>query len=445
MYGGETIAAVATPPGQGGVGIVRVSGPASKAVAEQLTSEQLIPRHAHYCAFKDSHGHTIDKGIALYFNGPYSYTGEDVLELQGHGGPVVLDLLLRRVLELGCRVARPGEFTERAFLNDKMDLAQAEAVSDLIESGSESAAKAAILSLNGAFSEKIHELQQQLIDLRVYVESALDFAEEEIDFLVSDELAARLQRVKSAFAHITSRARQGRLLKEGMRVVIAGEPNVGKSSLLNALTGSDSAIVTDIPGTTRDILQEQIHIDGMPLHIIDTAGLRDSDDPVEQEGIRRAHDQIAQADRVLVMSVDGEPVSEKPLWLDSDIPVDFVCNKIDLRHNRPRIAEGDNGYRIHLSAKTGVGVEMLKTHLKGCMGFESGTEGTFIARRRHLHALSRTESHVDNAVSHLQRGGAGELCAEELRYAQDCLNEITGEFTSDDLLGEIFSRFCIGK
>lgn len=445
MSGGETIAAIATPPGQGGVGIVRISGPASSTVAQQLTSQSLIPRHAHYCAFVDGDGNTIDKGIALYFHGPHSYTGEDVLELQGHGGPVVLDILLRRVLELGCRVARPGEFTERAFLNDKMDLAQAEAVSDLIESGSESAAKAAILSLNGAFSEKIHELQQQLIDLRVYVESALDFAEEEIDFLASDELAARLQQVKSTFAHITSRARQGRLLKEGMRVVIAGEPNVGKSSLLNALTGSDSAIVTDIPGTTRDILQEQIHIDGMPLHIIDTAGLRDSDDPVEQEGIRRAHDQIARADRVLVMSVDGESTFERPVWLDSDIPVDFVCNKIDLRHNQPRIETEDNGYRIYMSAKTGDGVEMLKTHLKGCMGFESGTEGTFIARRRHLHALARTEGHVDSAVGHLQFGGAGELCAEELRYAQDCLNEITGEFSSDDLLGEIFSRFCIGK
>ena len=445
MSGSDTIAAVATPPGQGGVGIVRVSGPASRDIARQITCLELIPRHAHYCAFLDSAGNTLDKGLALYFSGPNSYTGEDVLELQGHGGPIVLDILLRRVLELGCRIARPGEFTERAFLNDKMDLAQAEAVSDLIESGSESAAKAAILSLNGAFSEKIHDLLQQLVELRVYVESALDFAEEEIDFLASDELATRLNRVKSTFAHITSRARQGRLLKEGMRVVIAGEPNVGKSSLLNALTGSDSAIVTDIPGTTRDILQEQIHIDGMPLHIIDTAGLRDSEDPVELEGIRRAHDQISLADRVLVMLVDGDAVFERPVWLNSDIPVDFVCNKIDLRHNRPQIETADNGYRIYLSAKTGQGVDLLKTHLKKSMGFESGTEGTFIARRRHLHALARTESHVDNAISHLRQGGAGELCAEELRYAQDCLNEITGEFTSDDLLGEIFSRFCIGK
>ncbi len=445
MIGSDSIAAIATPPGRGGVGIIRISGPASEEIGRIVTGLKLNPRHSYYCAFSDSSGQTIDQGLAIYFRSPYSYTGEDILELQGHGGPVVLDLILQRVLELGCRIARPGEFTERAFLNDKMDLAQAEAVSDLIESGSQHAAKAAILSLNGAFSEKIHDLLQQLIELRVYVESALDFAEEEIDFLGSKELVERIGLIKTAFTDIESRAQQGRLLKEGMTVVIAGEPNVGKSSLLNALTGSDSAIVTDIPGTTRDILREQIHIDGMPLHIIDTAGLRESNDPVEQEGIRRAHEQIKKADRVLVLSVAGAEGNNDLTWTGLDIPIDYVCNKIDLLDNKPSVEKSGEGVRIFLSAKTGEGIELLKSHLKTSMGFESGLEGTFIARRRHLDALSRTQKHVDLAFDHLQQGGAGELCAEELKYAQNSLNEITGEFGSDDLLGEIFQNFCIGK
>lgn len=446
MITGDSIAAIATPPGRGGVGIVRISGPLSSKIAKEISGIlKPVPRHAYYCDFKDSSADVIDQGLCLFFKAPHSYTGEDVVELQGHGGPIVLDIVLRRVLELGCRVARPGEFTERAFLNEKLDLAQAEAVSDLIESGSEHAARAAVLSLQGEFSNQINELLLQLIELRVYIESALDFAEEEIDFLKSDELATRTSTLKSTFAVINNKAQQGRLLKEGMRVVIAGEPNVGKSSLLNALSGTNSAIVTDIPGTTRDTLTEQIHIDGMPLHIIDTAGLRESTDPVEIEGIKRAHEQIQKADRVIVVSQNSNLKRQRPEWVSTGTSVDFVVNKIDLHNEQPRIESTENGVCIHLSAMSGHGLELLKNHLKASMGFDSSTEGTFIARRRHLDALQRAEIAVDKAIDHLQHSAAGELCAEELRYAQDAINEITGEFTSDDLLGKIFSSFCIGK
>lgn len=445
MDTGDSIAAIATPPGRGGVGIVRISGPLSLQIAKKISGIDPSPRHAYFCDFRNDSAEVIDQGLCIFFKGPHSYTGEDVLELQGHGGPVVLDIVLRRVLELGCRVARPGEFTERAFLNEKLDLAQAEAVSDLIESGSEHAARAAVLSLQGEFSEQINDLLVQLIEFRVYVESALDFAEEEIDFLKSDELEQRSRNLKNTFSVINNKAQQGRLLKEGMRVVIAGEPNVGKSSLLNALSGSDTAIVTDIPGTTRDILTEQIHLDGMPLHIVDTAGLRESTDPVEIEGIKRAHEQIQKADRVIVVSTADSKESIRPDWVSSETPVDFVINKIDLNNKSPYTETTEHGVRIHLSAKLGSGLNLLKEHLKASMGFDSSTEGTFIARRRHLDALIRAESAVDHAVDHLVKHSAGELCAEELRYAQDAINEITGEFTSDDLLGEIFSSFCIGK
>ncbi len=445
MNSGDSIAAIATPPGRGGVGIVRISGPLSSKVARIMTGRQLSPRHAYFGPFLDQDSRVIDEGLAIYFQSPQSYTGEDVLELQGHGGPVVLDMILRRVLELGCRIAKPGEFTERAFLNDKIDLAQAEAVSDLIESGSVHAAKAALLSLQGVLSDKIHHLRRQLVDVRVYIESALDFAEEEIDFLSDLELQQRLQDLQRSFKEIESQAKQGRLLKEGMRVVIAGKPNVGKSSLLNALTGNDSAIVTDVPGTTRDILSEQIHIDGMPLHVIDTAGLRESEDPVEKEGMRRAHAQIKAADRVLlVLDSDKDPV-HRPLWVDAQIPVVFVINKIDLSHNEASFRQLEQGVCIGLSAKTGLGISLLKSHLKDTMGFESDTEGTFIARRRHLDALRRAKQCVDRGLDQLRTAGAGELCAEEMRYAQEAINEITGEFSSHDLLGEIFERFCIGK
>ncbi len=445
MDTGDSITAIATPPGRGGVGIIRVSGPLSLTIAKEITDLEPNPRHAYFCDFKNAYHQVIDQGLCLFYRGPNSYTGEDVLELQGHGGPVVLDIVLRRVVELGCRIARPGEFTERAFLNDKLDLAQAEAVSDLIESGSEHAARAAMLSLQGEFSGQINNLLIQLIEFRVYIESALDFAEEEIDFLKSDELEQRSQKLKNTFLIIKNKAQQGRLLKEGMRVVIAGEPNVGKSSLLNALSGSDTAIVTEIPGTTRDILTEQIHLDGMPLHIIDTAGLRESTDPVEIEGIKRAHEQIKKADRVIVVAIDGTLEAKRPDWVSSEIPVDFVVNKIDLSKKSPYVENFEHGVRIHLSAKSGQGLDHLKDHLKTSMGFDSSTEGTFIARRRHLDALKRAETAVDQAIDHLVQDAAGELCAEELRYAQDAINEITGEFTSDDLLGKIFSSFCIGK
>lgn len=446
MITGDSIAAIATPPGRGGVGIVRISGPLSSQIARQMSGVvDPRPRHAYYCDFKDASAKVIDQGLCLFFKAPHSYTGEDVVELQGHGGPVVLDIVLRRALELGCRVARPGEFTERAFLNEKLDLAQAEAVSDLIESGSEHAARAAVLSLQGEFSDQINELLSQLVELRVYIESSLDFAEEEIDFLKSEELTIRSRNLKSSFATINKKAQQGRLLKEGMRVVIAGEPNVGKSSLLNALSGTNTAIVTDIPGTTRDTLTEQIHLDGMPLHIIDTAGLRESSDPVEIEGIKRAHEQIKKADRVIVVSVESRLQLQRPEWVPPETTVDFVINKIDVQNKHPSIETLQHGVCIHLSAKSGDGLDLLKNHLKSSMGFDSSTEGTFIARRRHLDALQRAESAVDSAIDHLEVSAAGELCAEELRYAQDAINEITGEFTSDDLLGKIFSSFCIGK
>ncbi len=441
----ETIAAIATPPGRGGIGIIRVSGPESFSIACNITLIDPIARHAHFCVFHNDNGNPIDKGLAIFFKAPNSYTGEDVLELQGHGGPIVLDLILKRVVELGCRIARPGEFTERAFLNDKMDLTQAEAVSDLIESGSTQAAQAALQSLQGVFSEKINNLLTQLIELRVYIESALDFVEEEIDFLDSDEIHQRIKKLIENFNNIERQAKQGRLLKEGMRVVIAGEPNVGKSSLLNSLTGNDSAIVTSIPGTTRDVLSEQIHIDGMPLHIIDTAGIRDSDDPIELEGIKRAYKQIANADRVIVLSTADDKKTHRPSWVMEKTPVDFVFNKIDLGSINAKKIQVEESVCIYLSAKTGDGVPLLKAHLKSSMGFDLHTEGNFTARRRHLDALRRTRAYVDKASEHLLTTGSGELAAEELRYAQNALNEITGEFTSDDLIGEIFSSFCIGK
>lgn len=445
MSVGDTIAAIATAPGRGGVGIVRVSGPDSANIARAIIGAVPRTRYAYFCDFRDASGHVLDQGIALYFQGPHSYTGEDVLELQGHGGPVVLDLILNTVLQQGARAARPGEFTERAFLNDKLDLAQAEAVADLIESGSEEAARAAVRSLRGAFSLEIQELLALLIDLRVYVESALDFTDEDIDFLATDELRERIAQLTDKFSAIFSAARQGAILREGMKVVIAGEPNVGKSSLLNALTGSDSAIVTEIPGTTRDVLTEQIHIDGMPLHIIDTAGLRESDDPVEQEGIRRAYAQIREADRILMVSHAAAPVFARPDWAAENQPVDFVLNKIDITVQPAEVQESESGSRIYLSAKTGDGLQLLRDHLKSAMGFTAGTEGTFIARRRHLTALEQASDHVRRAVDHLAGSGAGELCAEELRYAQDNLSTITGEFDHEDLLDRIFTSFCIGK
>lgn len=444
----ETIAAIATAPGRGGVGIVRVSGPKSVEIAESILGHCPKIRQAEYMAFSDANGEAIDTGIALYFQKPHSFTGEDVLELQAHGGPVVLDMLLKRVLSLGARMARAGEFSEQAFLNDKMDLAQAEAVADLIEADSEDAAKAAVRSLQGDFSRTVHDLVEKIIELRLYVEAALDFPEEEIDFLSDGKVEQMLRVIEQALADVFKSARQGCLLREGMTLVIAGRPNAGKSSLLNQLAGRESAIVTDIPGTTRDVLREHIQIDGLPLHVIDTAGLRESDDPVEQEGVRRAWIEIEQADRLLLVIDDQHPEQDH-VDIQDQIPAHIgttkVFNKIDVSGRPAELIEMKEEVDIHLSAKTGEGMDLLRDHLKQCMGYEQSTEGHFMARRRHLDALEDAEQHLHTARFNLEQLDAGELLAEELRQAQESLNLITGEFTSDDLLGRIFSSFCIGK
>ncbi|MGF1742646.1 tRNA uridine-5-carboxymethylaminomethyl(34) synthesis GTPase MnmE [Vibrio profundum] len=450
----ETIVAQATATGRGGVGIIRVSGPKAQHVAQELTGSSLKPRYAKYLAFLDQNGSTIDQGIALYFPNPHSFTGEDVLELQGHGGPVVMDMLIKRILSLpGIRAARPGEFSERAFLNDKMDLTQAEAIADLIDASSEEAAKSALHSMQGEFSKRIHTLVESLIHLRIYVEAAIDFPEEEIDFLADGKVAGDLQSIIDNLAAVRKEANQGAIMREGMKVVIAGRPNAGKSSLLNALSGKESAIVTEIAGTTRDVLREHIHIDGMPLHIIDTAGLRDASDTVEKIGIERAWEEIEQADRVLFM-VDGtttEATDPKEIWPDfidrlpAHVGITVVRNKADQTGESLGICHVNDPTLIRLSAKTGEGVDSLRSHLKECMGFAGGHEGSFMARRRHLDALERAAQHLEIGQQQLEGYMAGEILAEELRITQQQLNEITGEFSSDDLLGRIFSSFCIGK
>ncbi len=450
----DTIVAQATPPGRGGVGILRISGPKAQEVAKAVLGILPKPRYAHYLPFLAADGTTLDEGIALFFPNPNSFTGEDVLELQGHGGPVILDLLLKRILEIsGVRIARPGEFSERAFLNDKLDLAQAEAIADLIDASSEQAAKSALSSLQGVFSKKINELVESLIHLRIFTEAAIDFPEEEIDFLSDGKIEAELDQVIQRLNEVRHEAKQGSLLREGMKVVIAGRPNAGKSSLLNALAGREAAIVTDIAGTTRDVLREHIHIDGMPLHIIDTAGLREASDEVERIGIERAWQEIDQADRVLFM-VDSTTTNEanpEKLWpefierLPKNMPVTVIRNKADLT-GEPLGYSEQNGYcLIQLSARTGEGITLLRDHLKQVMGFTSSTEGGFLARRRHLQALEKAAEHLNNGKYQLTTFHAGELLAEELRLAQEALSEITGQFTSDDLLGRIFSSFCIGK
>lgn len=443
----DTISAIATPPGRGGIGIVRISGPLSSVIAKAVCGMLPAPRQAILRQFHADDGSIIDEGIALYFPAPHSFTGEDVLELHGHGGPVVMDLLLARVLGLGARPARPGEFSERAFLNDKLDLTQAEAIADLITSTTAEAARAAVRSLEGEFSRHINILIEALIELRIYIEAAIDFPEEEIDFLADGSIAERLHALQEQLNALQRVAGQGRLLRDGMTVVIAGRPNAGKSSLLNYLAGREAAIVTDIPGTTRDVLREQIAIDGMPLHVIDTAGLRDSLDPVEQEGIRRAWMEIETADRILLLVDDRQGFTAEDQALRERLPaqtgVTVIYNKIDLTDQEPVLKPADWGHTLWLSAKTGSGLELLREHLKACMGYHS-SEGILMARRRHLEALERTAAALAAADEQLV-DGAGELAAEELRYAQNALGEITGEFTSDDLLGRIFSSFCIGK
>jgi len=454
MYSTDTIAAQATATGRAGVGIIRVSGPAVSAVASAILGKIPKPRTAEYLPFLDAEQQTLDQGIALYFPGPNSFTGEDVLELQGHGGPVLLDMLLRRVLEMkDVRIARPGEFSERAFLNDKLDLTQAEAIADLIDASSEQAARSAMHSLQGEFSRKIHDLVEKVIYLRIYVEAAIDFPDEEIDFLSDGKVAGDLAAIISDLTGIHKQATQGSILREGMRVVIAGRPNAGKSSLLNALAGREAAIVTEIAGTTRDVLREHIHIDGMPLHIIDTAGLREATDKVEQIGIERAWQEIEQADRVLFM-VDGtttNATSPAEIWPDfmsrlpKDLGLTVIRNKADLTGETTGASQDGDYPVFHISAKTNSGIEELRDHLKACMGFDANTEGSFIARRRHLDALERAAEHLAIGDAQLHNHLAGELLAEELRLTQQHLNEITGEFSSDDLLGRIFSSFCIGK
>ncbi len=454
MSHSDTIVAQATPPGRGGVGILRVSGPQAASVAQAVLGKLPKARYADYLPFRDADGSTLDQGIALYFPGPNSFTGEDVLELQGHGGPVILDLLLRRILQLpGLRIARPGEFSERAFLNDKLDLAQAEAIADLIDASSEQAARSAVNSLQGAFSSLVHRLVEALTHLRIYVEAAIDFPDEEIDFLSDGKIEAQLNEVMDDLQSVRAEARQGSLLREGMKVVIAGRPNAGKSSLLNALAGREAAIVTDIAGTTRDVLREHIHIDGMPLHIIDTAGLREAGDEVERIGIERAWNEIEQADRVLFM-VDGtttDATEPSRIWpefmarLPKNLPVTVIRNKADMTGEPIGIENVSNYSLIRLSARSGAGVETLREHLKQSMGFNLNMEGGFLARRRHLQALETAAMHLEQGKDQLVNAYAGELLAEELRLAQQALSEITGEFTSDDLLGRIFSSFCIGK
>lgn len=453
-FSNDTIVAQATPPGKGGVGIVRVSGPAATEVAQRMIGHCPKTRYAEYTRFKDQAGTVLDEGIALFFKGPNSFTGEDVLELQGHGGPVVIDMIIREILTLkNLRMARPGEFSERAFMNDKMDLAQAEAIADLIDTTSEQAARMALQSLQGEFSHRIDVLVDAVVQLRMYVEAAIDFPDEEIDFLSDGKVAGDLDAIIANLQSVEKEAKQGSLLREGMRVVIAGRPNAGKSSLLNALAGRESAIVTEIAGTTRDVLREHIQIDGMPLHIIDTAGLRDSPDKVEQIGIERAWQEIEQADRVLFMVDSTETSATHPMdiWaeffqrLPAHIPYSVIRNKADISQEPAAIEEHDGIPVLHLSAKTGLGIELLRQHLKASMGFNDNMEGGFMARRRHLTALENAREHLLSGKDQLEQHIAGEILAEELRLTQQHLNEITGEFTSDDLLGKIFGSFCIGK
>jgi tRNA modification GTPase len=446
----DTIAALASAPGRGAVGVIRVSGPDVPRIATLILGSLPTPRLAQVRGFLDSNGQAIDRGLALYFAAPASFTGEHVLELHGHGGALIVDLLLERLLELGCRLARPGEFSERAFLNGKIDIAQAEAIADLIGAGTAAAARAAVRSMQGEFSARINTLQAQITELRTVVEAVIDFPEEELDFLPGSVLGDRLAQIFIGFEAITAAARQGALLREGLNVVIAGKPNAGKSSLLNKLAGGDVAIVADQPGTTRDVLRQHLHLDGLPLNLIDTAGLRATADVVEAEGVRRALNEVKQADRVLYM-LDAGAESASLDWraeleeLPAGVPVTLVFNKIDLRGEAASIDDSNDPPRVFLSAKTGEGLELLRTHLKSSAGYASGESGALSARRRHLDALARAAGCVAQAEETLRATRAFELFAEELRRAQLALGEITGEFTSDDLLGEIFSSFCIGK
>ncbi|MDV6344862.1 tRNA uridine-5-carboxymethylaminomethyl(34) synthesis GTPase MnmE [Nitrosomonas sp. Is37] len=451
MHSNDIIAAIATPPGRGGIGVIRVSGKNLHSIAKAILGLIPHPRHAHLSHFLDENGHSIDQGIAIYYPSPHSYTGEDVFELQGHGGPAVINLLLSRCLQLGARLAEPGEFTLRAFLNNKLDLVQAESVADLIDASTAGAARCAMRSLQGEFSATIQALVQALIDLRMLVEATLDFPEEEIDFLESAHAATQLHTIREKLECVLLSSRQGSLLQEGVKVVLVGQPNVGKSSLMNRLSGDEVAIVTEIPGTTRDTIQQLIQIEGIPVHIIDTAGLRETTDIVEKSGIARTHAVIKKADLALLL-IDSRygltDADQKILRsLPADLPLLTVFNKIDLLSESARIEEKSGRPIIYLSAKTGIGLELLRMKMLEMIGWQSNIagEGMFMARQRHLQALSKARTHLNNATPWVESGRQLELLAEELRLAQLALSSITGEFTADDLLGEIFSRFCIGK
>ncbi|MBV9344263.1 MAG: tRNA uridine-5-carboxymethylaminomethyl(34) synthesis GTPase MnmE [Gammaproteobacteria bacterium] len=446
----DTIVAIATPPGRGGIGIVRLSGPKTPEIGARLIGDLPRPRHATFARFLGAEGTVLDTGLALFFPAPHSYTGEHVLELHGHGGPFVLEALEARVVALGARRALPGEFTQRAFLNDKLDLAQAEAVADLIDAGSREAARAALRSLQGEFSAMVQGLGEALLELRTYVEAAIDFPEEEIDFLADRELGERFAAVRAHFAAVQESAQQGRLLREGMTVVIAGRPNAGKSSLLNRLAGYDAAIVTELPGTTRDVVRERIELDGLPLHVLDTAGLRPAQDRIEAEGIRRAQAEMARADRVLfVIDAVEDPTAAaydaERGQLPPSLPVTLVFNKLDQTRGLPLADTAADPPRLGVSALTGEGLPALREHLKRSMGYQSAAGSAVSARVRHLDALARARTHTAEAERQLVENRAGELVAEELRLAHQALGEITGEVTTEELLGRIFASFCIGK
>lgn len=454
IHTNDTIIAQATPTGYGGVGILRISGPKVIEVARIVLHKLPKPRYADYLPFYDVNDNVLDQGIALYFPAPNSFTGEDVLELQGHGGPVIIDLLLNRILAINkIRIANPGEFSERAFLNNKIDLAQAEAIADLIDASSEQAARSAVNSLQGIFSQKIYKIVEALTNLRVYIEAAIDFPDEEIDFLSNNKIKTKLNKVIASLDKVRLQAYQGSLLREGMKVVIVGPPNVGKSSLLNALSGRETAIVTDIAGTTRDILREYIHIDGMPLHIIDTAGLRESIDEIEKIGIERAWQEIKRADHILLMVDSATSPATKPeqvlpgfiIQLPKSLPITVIRNKIDITNEPIAITKLDNYSLICLSVYRKKSIDLLRQHLKESIGFNLNTESGFLARRRHIQALNTAAKHLQQGYQQLVIAHSSELLAEELRLTQQILSEITGEFSSNDLLGRIFSSFCIGK
>ena len=455
-----SIAALATPPGKGGVSIIRISGILCEKISKKILKTSLSPREATYLPFYNHNNQIVDKGIAILFKAPNSFTGEDVLELQGHGGAVIMDMLLESVITCGAELAKPGEFSERAFHNNKLDLAQAEAIADLIESGTKEAALSAVRSLNGEFSKLVHELVEQVTYLRIYVEAAIDFPEEEIDFLKDIKIKEMSDNLTVSMSHLLAKAKQGSLLREGIKVVIAGKPNAGKSSLLNALAGKDAAIVTDVEGTTRDVLSEQINLDGLPLHIVDTAGLRKAKDKVEKIGIEKAILQIEQANLVLWVVDYNDEHSGSGYTKIEELFKEFtkkeikipptlkLRNKVDLINLVTKQTENKTKNEqlvLNISAKEGTGIYELKKQLKDLVGYKTSESGVFMARRRHLTALTKAEDHIEAGLYQLKEFSAGELLAEELKLAQESLNEITGEFTPDDLLGRIFTSFCIGK